>query len=63
MAGKNKQNWRRLEKGMSKAEVKQILGEPGKINTASYGDTWYYPDVLGGSVDFDNGRVEGWSEP
>ena len=60
---RDKQNWRRLEKGMSKVEVKQILGEPGKINTSSYGDTWYYPDALGGSIDFDGGRVVGWSEP
>jgi|AntDeeMinimDraft_5_1070356.scaffolds.fasta_scaffold18810_2 outer membrane protein assembly factor BamE (lipoprotein component of BamABCDE complex) len=60
---KDKQNWKKLKKGMSKEEVKKVLGKPGKIRTASYGDTWYYPDVLGGRVNFDAGRVEGWSEP
>jgi hypothetical protein len=60
---KNKKNWRKLKKGMSKAKVKQLLGSPGKISTHSYGTIWYYPDVLGGSVNFENGRVDGWSEP
>jgi len=59
----SQENWRRLQKGMSKSEVRQILGKPGKVRTASYGDTWYYPDVLGGSVSFEDDRVDGWSEP
>lgn len=61
---RDRQNWRRLEDRMSKAEVRQILGEPGKVSSASYGDTWYYPDVLGGTVSFDRqDRVDGWDEP
>lgn len=59
----SQENWRRLQKGMSKSEVRHLLGKPGKIRSRSYGDTWYYPDVLGGSVSFDNSRVDGWSEP
>lgn len=59
---KSLQNWRKLEKGMSKAEVKRILGKPGKISVSPFGETWYYPDVLGGSVSYENGRVEGWRE-
>ena len=61
---RNQQNWRDLRKGMSKREVRQILGEPGKISSGSYGENWYYPDAIGGNVDFNShGKVEGWSEP
>lgn len=60
----NKQNWRRLKRGMSKEEVRQILDEPHRIIAHSSGDTWDYPGLFGGSVYFDdNGRVESWSEP
>lgn len=63
---KNRENWRRLRKGMTKAQVKAILGPPGKIRADDYyGDTWYYPDVLDGEVSFDGDseRVDGWEEP
>ena len=59
-----KQAWRRLRKGMTQAEVKSILGEPGKIDAGSVISFWYYPDILGGNVTFDGSeRVEGWREP
>jgi len=61
----DKQNWRRLRKGMTKSEVRRLLGEAGKISAnAILGDTWYYPDAAGGRVRFDTGdRLKSWSEP
>ena len=62
---KNISNWRKLQLGMSKSQVKQILGEPPKITADGYiGDTWYYPSVLGGTLRFDQGgSLNGWREP
>jgi hypothetical protein len=61
---KNKANWRLLKKGMSKEEVRQILGEPPKITAnAYYGDIWYYPDIKGGNASFnEGGSLTSWSE-
>ena len=62
---KDKSNWRKLRLGMTKSQIREILGEPLKINAnAVLGDTWYYPDVLGGDIRFStNGKVKSWSEP
>lgn len=63
-AWKNRQNWRRLRKGMSKTEVTQILGVPGKIDMGSILEFWHYDYPRGGSVNFNNrGTVNGWDEP
>lgn len=56
-------NWLLLEKGMTKEQVKELLGEPGKV-LSGFGAYWYYPDSFGGKVEFDdNEKVTGWSEP
>ena len=56
--------WRRLERGMSKPDVRRILGEPTKIDEFGVMTTWYYGHPLGGSVTFDShGSLESWSEP
>lgn len=62
---RNKANWRCLKLGMTKSQVKQILGDPPKQDAnAVLGDNWYYPDVLGGRVSFNtSGRVDSWNEP
>jgi hypothetical protein len=63
---RDKQAWRQLKIGMTKNEVTAILGEPPKINASNMGDTWFYPDSLGGlgSVSFrDRETVNSWSEP
>jgi outer membrane murein-binding lipoprotein Lpp len=63
---RDKQTWRQLKIGMTKAEVTAILGEPPKINASNIGDTWLYPDGLGGlgSVSFRNREtVNSWNEP
>jgi hypothetical protein len=57
-------NWRSLRKGMSRFEVMQILGEPGKVSTYYAFERWEYPDALGGRVNFDASRfVVGWRPP
>jgi hypothetical protein len=54
--------WRSLQKGMSKDQVRRILGDPKEINVFSTWETWWYPGI--GSVEFnDSGRVKGWIEP
>jgi len=62
---KKKENWRALQQGMSKYQVKELLGEPGQISKLSYGgEIWYFPSAIGGSVTFKaNATVDGWSEP
>ncbi len=60
---RDKQNWRLLTRGMSKAQVTSLLGEPIEITVFSSGQFWYYPDALGGSVTFRRAKVSGWSEP
>jgi hypothetical protein len=63
---KDKNIWRKLQRGMSEDNVRGLLGEPGKIDvqTSGGGQFWFYPDALGGDVHFDaSGHVDGWSEP
>jgi polyhydroxyalkanoate synthesis regulator phasin len=57
---RNKQNWRKLEKGMSEEEVKKILGEPSRIKSIPSVEMWNYGS---GDVEFSDGEVRGWSEP
>jgi len=58
--------WRRLEKGMSYSQVRQILGEPRKIDSGSI-DVWFYgaQSLFGAasSVEFIGNVVYGWNEP
>jgi hypothetical protein len=57
-------NWRSLRKGMSRFEVMQLLGEPGKVSDYYSFERWEYPDALGGRVNFDSsGSVVGWRPP
>ena len=59
----NKMNWRRLEMGMSEAQVRSILGEPTKV-IKGVKTLWYYPNIYGGFVTFDQrGNIVGWNEP
>jgi hypothetical protein len=59
----NKKNWRRLERGMAKAQVRSILGEPIKRIKGTR-TLWYYPNIYCAYVSFDkNGLLSGWSEP
>ncbi len=59
----NKKNWRRLERGMAKAQVRSILGEPIKRIKGTR-TLWYYPNIYCAYVSFDkNGLLSGWNEP
>jgi hypothetical protein len=59
---KDKASWRSLEKGMTKDQVKKILGEPTGVMNFNESEIWDY--ASGGSVRFDrSGRVLGWYEP
>jgi len=59
----NKKNWRSLEPGMNEEQVKNLLGEPLKV-IRGVKILWYYPNIYGGYVSFDEkGRLTGWNEP
>ena len=58
--------WRRLEKGMSYSQVRQILGEPRMINSGPF-TYWHYGSgdlsFSSETVTFYKDVVEGWKEP
>jgi hypothetical protein len=53
------QNWRRLRIGMRMQEVRDLLGEPERVD-AGYVTYWRWDNA---NVRFVDGRVDGWSEP
>ena len=53
-------SWRQLSKGLSRDQVRSLLGEPRKISGGVY-ETWFYQGVS--YVDFYDGKVNSWSEP
>ena len=61
-------NWRRLSVGMSKAQVRALLGEPIYVQGGSF-EYWCYFQKMscstarGGQVSFYRGVVDGWKEP
>ncbi|WP_185752252.1 hypothetical protein [Pseudomonas fluorescens] len=61
----DKANWRRLQKGLSEADVERLLGSPTKVNANLAFTTWEYGDSDGGYVQFDakSRTVMGWYEP
>lgn len=61
----DKANWRRLERGLSQAEVEKLLGSPTKVEAFGSITVWHYGYPAGGQIQFD-GRsqtVRGWQEP
>jgi hypothetical protein len=59
-AGKDRNQWRKLQLRMTKDGVRKILGEPETVSVSRFAESWYY---IGGTVTFDGkGRVEMWSE-
>jgi hypothetical protein len=59
----NTKNWRKLEVGMTQAQVLSILGDPAK-SIQGVRTLWYYPSIYRGYVSFDeNGNLIGWMEP
>jgi len=60
-AQKDKSQWRRLQRHMSKDDVRNLLGEPMRVSVSRFFEVWNY---FGGSVTFDGkGRVDSWNEP
>lgn len=62
---RDKRNWRQLERGMSKDQVRQLIGEPDRNRVSrnlgiTFSD-WHYP--RGGWVTFMEDEVHEWSEP
>jgi len=53
-------NWRRLKRGMSFDEVRNLLGEPDRVS-GGYMTLWSWE--RGGDVTFLNNKLEGWTEP
>jgi outer membrane murein-binding lipoprotein Lpp len=53
--------WRKLEKGISQADVRGILGEPVKVQANTAFTYWDYPNR--GTVTFHQGRLNAWTEP
>jgi hypothetical protein len=59
-------SWRRITKGLSRDQVRAILGEPRKVEGGDF-EKWYYGrDIYYGasaSVIFYSNAVDSWSEP
>lgn len=63
---KDRSLWRTdLKKGMTKAEVRTLFGEPDKIEVyGAIGDVWHFGYPAGGTVRFNTrGAVDSWAEP
>lgn len=60
----DKVNWRRLQRGLSEADVERLLGSPTKVDVFGTFTIWNYGED-GGRVQFDaNSRtVKEWHEP
>jgi len=57
---KDATQWRKLQRQMSKDDVRKLLGEPDRISVSRFSESWYY---VGGSVAFNSkGHVDMWSE-
>ncbi len=52
-------NWRQLRRGMRMNEVRELLGEPDRVEGGTV-TTWRWPD---GDVRFMDDRVYSWNEP
>lgn len=57
---KSLSNWRSLNNGMGYEEVRNLLGEPQRVNGGDIA-LWYYPNS--GEVTFFRGKLDRWAEP
>ena len=62
---KNRSLWRQLKVGMTKYQVRNLLGEPRKIDGGSTLTYWYYSkETWHCYISFDGSdKVYGWTEP
>jgi hypothetical protein len=57
---KDRSQWRKLQRHMTKDDVRKLLGEPKAISVSKFAESWYYVD---GNVTYDGkGRLDMWSE-
>lgn len=57
---KDRTQWRKLERKMTKDDVRKLLGEPDTISVSRFSESWYY---VAGSVTFNGkGRLDLWTE-
>ncbi len=59
-------NWKQLRRGLSKTELRQLLGDPASEFRLDRQTLWYYkyPGIGNGSVMLDHGgKVSGWQNP
>ncbi|MBN1892334.1 MAG: outer membrane protein assembly factor BamE [Clostridiales bacterium] len=61
----DKRIWRKLKRGMSEDEVRDILGEPSRVTVLGRTTVWYYEGstIVGGDVTFSDDNLSSWSEP
>jgi len=57
---KSVMNWRKLTRGMDPSDVRQILGEPHRVDGGTFAQ-WQYQN--GGRIVFYEGKVDRWTEP
>jgi len=55
--------WRQITKGMTRQQIRALLGEPLKINATGLEEWYYSDDELGAFVWFNSQGVCGWREP
>ena len=59
-AQSDRSQWRKLQRRMSKDDVRKLLGEPTRVSVSRFYETWDYPR---GTVIFDGkGHLDSWSE-
>ena len=63
LACENKANWRSLRKGMTKAKVRGLLGEPYRIDASGVLENWSWGHPNCPPVTFYDERLYGWKEP
>lgn len=54
--------WDRLEKGMTRQQVRDLLGEPHTIREGTF-EVWIYFRVSEGSLTFRNSSLDTWRKP
>lgn len=59
-SAKDRSQWRTLKRGMTKDDVKKVLGEPVRVSVTRFYESWYY---LSGTTTFDGkGHLDSWTE-
>ena len=60
----NSDAWRAIRKGMNKADIRKLLGDPDTVNRYGLAEEWKWDAEPWGSVNFDeSGLVDVWISP